>query len=231
MRFTGGRLGQALRPGGAVRELPENTQIPLAVGLKHDPLAVGGPDRQAIAPTKHGSLQGTATHHVVDQHCALSSVVQADGNLSAVGRHTREFVPGWWQFERRDRPLTVDECDVQLRGRNARGTGHVHKGARVRHSEPCDAAAAESRSPHPLDDRHRSTFHLEPVGVEWHGVDHAADDIGQVTAPEVPSVAASLHERLPLPGIESLRDHTRGSPLTGCGALCSDGENHGPAAR
>src|SRR5439155_4471649 len=40
---------QTFRRAGAVGALPEEAEIPLAVRLKRDALAVGGPDRKTIA--------------------------------------------------------------------------------------------------------------------------------------------------------------------------------------
>src|SRR3954463_12985023 len=112
MRFARRRPGEALRDA-AIGRLPEDCEVPLAVRLKGDALAVRGPDRKTVVPSGREGLHRAPTGKVVDPDGRFLVVITRDRETLAVWRHTGPLVGPGEKSQRLYLPLSIHQPDIQ----------------------------------------------------------------------------------------------------------------------
>src|SRR6188474_288804 len=92
--MTRTRLGfrQPLGGAAAVRLLPEDAAVAVAIRLKGDPRAVRRPDREPVVAAEGQASHRAGTRDVMDRDDGLFAIVEDHGEVPAVGRPARRLV-------------------------------------------------------------------------------------------------------------------------------------------
>src|SRR5215472_11615155 len=68
-------FGEPLDRTGAIGALPKDPLVPLAIRLKRNPLAIGGPERIAIRSPKSKTARRIRTRQIVDPNRGLFAII------------------------------------------------------------------------------------------------------------------------------------------------------------
>ncbi len=163
-------LRQPLRRPGAVRALPEDAQVSLAIRLERDALAVRGPDGKPVVPLsfeRHAvasSSSRTARRSRCWPPCRRRFRTRCAcrrETCEAVGRRPAGFSAA------SESAFAIEQPDTQLTTRRRDGTRNVHQRPRVRDAEL--RAASGIAPPDAFDDGHGAAARHHPLHIERHG--------------------------------------------------------------
>jgi len=195
VRFTRFGLRQAFG-FTAVDCLPKDSLIAIAIRLERN-LAIGIPCWKTIAPSKRETPNRRLAGQVIGPDGSLITVIDCEGDTSAVRRHTWSLVRSGRKVKGIDSSATVRDADVRaLRAlqplERRHGIRNVDESAVLGKAELSSASSIRRGPAEAFQHLHRLACQRWLLCIERNSEQAAAKRVNKMTGGYEPGVAAAL---------------------------------------